>query len=134
MAKLPTIDTDAVARQASAAGPYLQQLISDVEVQKSVRDLIDHSRSTVGTGSKKAGKAVRGRTRKARKAASRNDELQDRLTAVVRAVGTSVGLVHQPPPKKKRSGRALLVLPLGAAAYVAIDSGARARLTGLISR
>ena len=125
MPKLPSLDTEAIAKQAAAARPYLQQILRDAEVQDSLRDLFDSSR-----------KRVRDERRKARKKrAASSDDLHERLLAVINAAGGVFASLHEPPPPPRRRGRKFVLLVIAAGAtYVAIDGDARAKLAALLSQ
>jgi len=125
MPKIPSLDTEAIAKQAAAARPYLQQMLRDAEVQDSLRDLFDNSR-----------KRVRDERRKARrKRAASSDDLHERLLAVLNAAGGVFASMHEPPPPPPRRGRKLVFLVIGAGvAYVAVDSDARAKVAALLGQ
>lgn len=123
MAKMSTLGPAAAAKQAAAAGPYIQQLLHNTDLQDSLGDLVGNSRKAYR----------RGKGRKARKAAL-DTQLQQRILAAIQAAGGVYSALNEPSakPRRRRGRRLLLLLLGGGGVYVAVDSGARAKITGLL--
>jgi hypothetical protein len=105
--------------------PYIEQLFDDSDVQKNLA----RASANLRGAKSRAGKA------RSKKKALKDPTLRRRLLDSGRAA-VAVGVaIKQGPEKQVRRGRRrglLLVSGVGAAAFLAANAGARARLLGLV--
>lgn len=105
--------------------PYVEQLFDDSDVQKHLA----RARMNLRGAQTRAGKA------KSKKQALQDPRLRQRLLDGGRAAVAAAVAIKQGPEKKARRGRRgrlLVIVALGAGAYVATNAEARARALGLV--
>jgi hypothetical protein len=108
------------AYQSVASSPYIQRIIQDAELRQNVRDAFDVSRRAYGRLAN--GKAPS-------KALMEDKKLQrDLRKAAVSLREVGVALKEGPKKRKRRLGRKLLLLAIGAGLALALSEGLRSKV------
>lgn len=103
----------------SKATPYVQRLIQDVELQHHIR--------TAYESSKKAYDRLQ-RSKQPQKAVLEDKKLQKDVRKAAEALREASNALAQPPKKKRRLGRKLLVLVVGAGVALAVSEKLRSKV------
>ncbi len=101
------------------AKPYVQRFIEDEELRNNFRDAIDSSRSAYGrlTNGKSAHKALLD-----------DKKLQGDLRDAVVSLRDATVALNEPPKKKRRLGRKLLIVVLAAGLALALSETLRSKV------
>jgi hypothetical protein len=105
--------------------PYVEQIFDDSDVKKHLA----RAGANLRGAQSRAGKA------KSKKKALKDPRMRQRLLNSAQAAVAAGVAIKQGPEKKARRGRRgwlLLIVALGAGAYVASNDDARARVLGLL--
>jgi hypothetical protein len=108
------------AAKAAGSNPYVQRIVQDAELRKNIREAYDHTRSAYA-------RLVNGKGPS--KALLEDKKLQRDLrdaTISLREVGTA--LKEGPKRRKRRMGRRLLILAIGAGLALALSEGLRKKV------
>ena len=108
------------AAKAAGSNPYVQRIIQDGELRRNIRDAYEHTRSAYARLANGKGPS---------KALLEDKKLQRDLrdaTISLREVGTA--LKEGPRRRKRRTGRRLLILAIGAGLALALSEGLRKKV------
>ena len=108
------------AAKAAGSNPYVQRIIQDSELRNNIRDAYEHTRSAYARLANGKGPS---------KALLEDKKLQRDLrdaTISLREVGTA--LKEGPKRRKRRMGRRLLILAIGAGLALALSEGLRKKV------
>jgi hypothetical protein len=108
------------AAKAASSNPYVQRIIQDSELRNNIRDAYEHTRNAYARLSNGKGPS---------KALFDDKKLQRDLrdaTVSLREVGTA--LKEGPRRRKRRTGRRLLILAIGAGLALALSEGLRKKV------
>jgi hypothetical protein len=108
------------AAKAAGSNPYVQRIIQDSELRNNIRDAYEHTRSAYARLANGKGPS---------KALFDDKKLQRDLrdaTVSLREVGSA--LKEGPRRRKRRTGRRLLILAIGAGLALALSEGLRKKL------
>ncbi|MDX6669406.1 MAG: hypothetical protein QOK04_2786 [Solirubrobacteraceae bacterium] len=108
------------AAKAASSNPYVQRIIQDSELRNNIRDAYEHTRNAYARLANGKGPS---------KALFDDKKLQRDLrdaTVSLREVGTA--LKEGPRRRKRRTGRRLLILAIGAGLALALSEGLRKKV------
>jgi hypothetical protein len=108
------------AAKAASSNPYVQRIIQDADLRTNIRDAYEHTRSAYARLANGKGPS---------KALLEDKKLQRDLrdaTVSLREVGTA--LKEGPRRRKRRTGRRLLILAIGAGLALALSEGLRKKV------
>jgi hypothetical protein len=108
------------AAKAAGSNPYVQRIIQDSELRNNIRDAYEHTRSAYARLANGKGPS---------KALFDDKKLQRDLrdaTVSLREVGSA--LKEGPRRRKRRTGRRLLILAIGAGLALALSEGLRKKV------
>ncbi|MDX6642569.1 MAG: hypothetical protein QOD76_531 [Solirubrobacteraceae bacterium] len=108
------------AAKAASSNPYVQRIIQDSDLRDNIRDAYEHTRSAYARLANGKGPS---------KALLEDKKLQRDLrdaTVSLREVGTA--LKDGPRRRKRRTGRRLLILAIGAGLALALSEGLRKKV------
>jgi hypothetical protein len=114
------------AAKAAQSNQYLQRLIEDEDLRSSLTSAYEAARSAYGR---------LGNGKPAHEALLKDKKLQDEIKQAVGALRDAGGSLQEPPKatrKKRRAGRSLLLLTVGAVLAIALSEGLRSKVLDLM--
>ena len=113
------------AAKAAQSNQYLQRLIEDEDLRSSLTSAYEAARSAYGR---------LGNGKPAHEALLKDKKLQDEIKQAVGALRDAGGSLQEPakPKRKRKAGRSLLLLTVGAVLAITLNEGLRSKVLDLM--